>query len=186
MTAGVRSGWIGHCIGFLMLNRHTMEVEQMMACLLGKIKTNQEHLKEAIKANKAERDTKLREKHLKEEMLDKLDVHHKRMAARMDSQLQKMDACLGKMEATDLEANPERKKSVAVHEKVLKEEVALKKQHGNWHLAIGPSEKLKEWTQGDGGSWKKLAVTCRRMTRHAIPTWREGHGYHGQGQVKCL
>jgi hypothetical protein len=39
--------------------------------------------------------------------LVKLVVHHERMMARMDSQLEKMEACLGKREATDLEANPE-------------------------------------------------------------------------------
>jgi hypothetical protein len=37
------------------------------------------------------------------------DIHHKRMMARMNSQLEKMEACLGKMEATDLEANPKEK-----------------------------------------------------------------------------
>jgi hypothetical protein len=43
----------------------------------------------------------------------------------------------------DLEANSEDMKSVAVHEEVPKEEAAvktvraLKKQHGNWHLATG-------------------------------------------------
>jgi hypothetical protein len=39
-------------------------------------------------------------------MLTKTETHHKRMMARMDSQLEKMEACLGKMEAKDFEANP--------------------------------------------------------------------------------
>jgi hypothetical protein len=38
----------------------------------------------------------------------------------MDSQLEKMEACIGKKEATDLEANPEEMESVAVHEKSLR------------------------------------------------------------------
>jgi hypothetical protein len=42
-------------------------------------------------------------------MLNKSDAHHERMMARMNSQLEKMEACLGKMEATDLEANPKEK-----------------------------------------------------------------------------
>jgi hypothetical protein len=40
-------------------------------------------------------------------MLAKLDAHHKRMMARMDSQLEKMEVCLGKTEAMYLEANSE-------------------------------------------------------------------------------
>jgi hypothetical protein len=44
---------------------------------------------------------------LQEGMLAKLDAHHERMVARMDYQLEKMETCLGKSEATDLEANPE-------------------------------------------------------------------------------
>jgi hypothetical protein len=40
VTAGVRSGWTGHCIGSLSLNHHTMEVEQMMAHLLAEIRTS--------------------------------------------------------------------------------------------------------------------------------------------------
>jgi hypothetical protein len=44
---------------------------------------------------------------LKEEMLAKLDAHHERMMARTNSQLEEMEVCLGKMEATNLEASPE-------------------------------------------------------------------------------
>jgi hypothetical protein len=43
---------------------------------------------------------------LKEEMLAELDVQHQRMMTRMDSQLEKMEACLEKTETTDLETNP--------------------------------------------------------------------------------
>jgi hypothetical protein len=91
-----------------------MELEQMMACLLAEMKTNQvkmdanlkemkevragqEHLKEEMRACQE----------LKEEMLAKLDAHHERTMVRIGSQLRKMEACLEKMEATDLQANPE-------------------------------------------------------------------------------
>jgi hypothetical protein len=37
----------------------------------------------------------------------KLETHHERMMARMDSQRDKVEACLERTEATDLEANPE-------------------------------------------------------------------------------
>jgi hypothetical protein len=39
-------------------------------------------------------------------MLAKLDAHHERMMARMDSQVEKMEACLGKARAKNLEASP--------------------------------------------------------------------------------
>jgi hypothetical protein len=41
-------------------------------------------------------------------MLEKMDANLKEMGlAKLDSQLEKMDTCLRKMEAMDLEANPE-------------------------------------------------------------------------------
>jgi hypothetical protein len=48
-------------------------------------------------------------------MLAKLDAHHKRMMARMDSQLDKIEVCLEKTEAMDLEANPEEIESKLDH-----------------------------------------------------------------------
>jgi hypothetical protein len=76
-----------------------MEVEQMMACLLEEMRTNQA---------KADTNLKLIKEDIKtnQEMLAKLEANQERMMAQMDSQLEKMEACLGKMEATDLEANP--------------------------------------------------------------------------------
>jgi hypothetical protein len=44
---------------------------------------------------------------------------------------------------------------------------ALKKQHGDRHLALARREKQKEQTQGKGGSRKKLATTRRGMTCRA-------------------
>jgi hypothetical protein len=72
----------------------------------------------------------------REKMMAKLDAHHERMMFRMNSQLEKM-------EATDLEANPEEMQSKVEHEEVPKEEVtvetlgALKKRYGDWHLVVG-------------------------------------------------
>jgi hypothetical protein len=145
MTTGVSKGWIGHCIGSL--NHHTVEVEQMMACLLAEVRTNREKLA----VSEAKPDASLREVReemracqelLKEEMLGKLDAYHERMIARMDSWLEQMEVCLGKMEATDFEANPEEKESEADHEEVPEEEAAvetfgaLKGQYGDWRLAL--------------------------------------------------
>jgi hypothetical protein len=100
--------------------------------------------------------------------------HLKEMKAQMasliswvDAQQERMMACLGRMEAMDLEANPEEKESEAEHREVPKEDEAvkpvgaLKKQHSGWHLAAGHRGKLKEWTQGKDGCQKKLAATCR-------------------------
>jgi hypothetical protein len=118
------------------------------------MRASQQHLKEGMRAA---------QELLKEEMLAKLDAHHEKMMARMDCQLEKMEACLEKMEATDLEANPEEIESKADHEEVPKEEAAmetfgaLKERYGDRHLAIGCRRKPKKWTQGSGGSRKKLA-----------------------------
>jgi hypothetical protein len=88
--------------------------------------------------------------------------------AKIDSQLEKMEASLGKTQATNLETNPEAMKSVAVHEEVLKEEAAveatgaLKRRHG------GRRQKPKKRTQGNGGSRKTLTIAYRGVTRYAI------------------
>jgi hypothetical protein len=66
---------------------------------------------EAMIYNPAKPDVNLKE--IKEEMLANLEDHHERMMARMASQLEKMEVCLVKMEATELEANPEEKEIIA-------------------------------------------------------------------------
>jgi hypothetical protein len=80
------------------------------------------------------------------------------------------EACLESKEPTSLEIEFE-----VEHEEVPKEEAtvgtfrALRKRHGDRHLAVGRCGKPKEWTQGDGGSWKTLATACRAMICLAIP-----------------
>jgi hypothetical protein len=79
------------------------------------------------------------------------------------------------------EPTPSEVESAAVHEEVPREEAtvesfgALKKGHMDRHLAIRRRQELKKQTQCDGGSWKKLAATCRGMTRCAIPASCKGH-----------
>jgi hypothetical protein len=81
--------------------------------------------------------------------------------------------CLGKMEATDLEENPEEIMYEVEHEDVPKEDdtfkpvKALKKWLRRWHLAPVLCGKMKEWTQGNGGSRRKLVATHRGMICHA-------------------
>jgi hypothetical protein len=120
------------------------KMELMMARMLGEMKVeirtneakadvNIKELKEDIKTNQAKADANLREmkeemragqEPLKEEMLAKMETHHERMA-RMDSQLEKMDACIGTTEATDLEVNPKEIEIEAEHEEIPKEEAAM-------------------------------------------------------------
>jgi hypothetical protein len=79
------------------------------------------------------------------------------------------------------EANQEEIKSVAVHEEVPKEQVAVKtvrapkKRHGDRHIAVRRRDQPKKRTQGNGGSQKKLVSACTGMTRCAIPAQRKDH-----------
>jgi hypothetical protein len=72
----------------------------------------------------------------------KVEAHHERMVAKMDIQLEKMEACLGATEAVDLEANPEEIESEVEYEEVPKEEAAvetfraLEKWRGDQYLAV--------------------------------------------------
>jgi hypothetical protein len=91
-----------------------------------------------------------------------------------------MEACLESKEPASVEVM-----AVALHEEVPKEEATVesfggpKKQNGDRNLAIGRRRKLKKMTQGNCQSRKKLFITCRRMTHHAIPACREGRGHKG-------
>jgi Mg2+ and Co2+ transporter CorA len=70
-------------------------------------------------------------------MLARLDAHHDRMMAWMNSQLEKREACLKKTEST------EEIKSKSEHQEVPKEGAAeenfraLKEWNGDQHLAVG-------------------------------------------------
>jgi N-acetylglutamate synthase-like GNAT family acetyltransferase len=73
-----------------------------------------------------------------------------------------LNACLEKMEA-----NPGELHSIAVHQKLCKEEAAvetieaMEDRYGDWHLAVGCHQEPKKGTQGDGGSQKNLATAHR-------------------------
>jgi hypothetical protein len=175
-----------------------MEMEQMMACLLAEISTNREEMRANQQLLKEEMLAKMEAKaydnlkKIKESIKTNQATARLRqikveMMAKMDSQLEKMEACLGKMEAIDLEANPEGMESKAVHEISKKEDTvqtvrALRKWYGDWNLAIGGRGKLKKRTQGNGGSKKKLAAACRGMKHCAIPAWHKGHSGQEPGR----
>jgi hypothetical protein len=147
----------------------------MLAKMDAKADANVKEIKEDMKTNQTKADANLKET-------------NGEMIAKTDSQLEKMKFCLGKTEATDLEAHPEERESEAVHEEVPKEEaavqsvVALKKRHGDRNLAVGCRRKPKKRTQGNGGSRKKFAATGRGMNRRVIPARRKGHGHQGPGR----
>jgi hypothetical protein len=81
---------------------------------------------------------------------------------------------------------------VAVHEEVPEEDAAvktfgaLKKQHGDWHLAVRCCRNPNKQTQGNGGTRKKLAAACRGMTHQAISAWHKEHCCQGQGKDKAV
>jgi hypothetical protein len=114
------------------------------------------------------------------------------MMARMYYQLDKMEACVRKTEATDLEANREEIESDALREEVRKGEAtmktvkALKKGHGDRHLAIRRRGQPKKRTHSDGGSQKKLVAACRGMNHRAIPAQRKRHYCQRQGKDKAV
>jgi predicted protein tyrosine phosphatase len=92
----------------------------------------------------------------------KAEAHHDRIMAMMDTQLEKMEACLGKTETMNLEASPKEINSETEHQEIPKEEAvvetfgALKKWHGEWHLAIRCRDQSKKRIQGMVGlsrSW---------------------------------
>jgi hypothetical protein len=114
------------------------------------------------------------------------------MIARMDSQIEKMEAAvivfeeaLNKMDVTDLEANAESITSESEHLEVSKEEAAvettgaLEDRYGDRHLAVGRHREPKKWTQGKCGSRKKLAAAHRRVAVHGLPARRKGRGQKG-------
>jgi hypothetical protein len=149
-----------------------MEMEQVMACLLAEIKAEIRASQAKMGANQATTDANLK-------------IITEMRAWRKDT-----TTCQEKTDATDLVANPEEKESATVHKEVPKEEAAvkpvraLKKRHGDRHLAVEGRGKPKKRTQGDGGSRKKLAAARRGMTRRVVPARRKGRGHKGPAVEK--
>jgi hypothetical protein len=82
-----------------------------------------------------------------------------------------------------MEANPELQ-SIAVHQEVPKEEAVVEMigAQKDRHLAIGRGRQQKTRTQGNGGSWKKLAAARGQLTSRTIHALRKGHGHQGPGK----
>jgi hypothetical protein len=166
--------------------------EEIMARLEAMLQNNQE------KTDANQKEIRVGQELLKEEMLAKmesnqermdamLDSLHERMIARMGSHIEKMEACLGKTEAMNLEAKPEKIQSEAENEEVPKEEVTVEtfgalERYGDRHLIVQSRGQLKKRTQANSESWKKLAAARRRLTCSAIPAQRKGHSHQRPGK----
>jgi hypothetical protein len=104
----------------------------------------------------------------------------------MEACSEKMEVCLESKEPTSEEMKSETEHEVPKEDAIGETFGALKEWFRDRHLAVMRCSQLKKWTQGNGGSWKKLATTCRGMTRCAIPAWRTGHYHQGQGKDKAV
>jgi hypothetical protein len=108
-----------------------------------------------------------------EELMDTVKTSHERIEAMIDFSQEAMEAS---PEITEI--NPVEMKSETVHEEVPKKEAAvksfeaLKKRHGDRHLAVGRHGKLK------GGSRKKLAAAYRGITLHAGVALHKRHRHN--------
>jgi hypothetical protein len=119
-------------------------VEQILAGLMTKMNAIQGRIETKIGAKQGKADAWLEE---------------------MKTRRKETTAC---QEATkaylEREPTPVKTASVAAHtEESNKEDVtdtvgALKDQYGDRHLAVGHRRQPKKRTQGDGGSWQKLAA----------------------------
>jgi hypothetical protein len=75
------------------------------------------------------------------------------------------------------EADSVELESIAMHREVLMKDAAVKpvkgrkKRYRGQHLAAERRREPKELTQGDCGSWRKLAATCRKVSRCAAVAW---------------
>jgi hypothetical protein len=122
--------------------------------------------------------------------LDKMDTARKACLWKMEANIETGQESREAESKTDmekvyvgLEVNWEKSEAAVEHQEVPKEEAmvetigTLEDQHGDHRLAKGHGWQPKKQTLGDDGSWKKLAATCRWMTRCAIPAWHKGNGH---------
>jgi hypothetical protein len=144
-----------------------METQQMMELLLARMDTNQETMK-------TNQDVLLKTvKGMMAKMSAKMDAQHKKMMAMLDAHHERTMASLGKMEAKDFKAIPEEMETVTEHQEIHKKDATLmpvgepRKWRRVCNLAVERSQKMKERTRGKSRFKRKLAATCRKVSRHA-------------------
>jgi hypothetical protein len=109
-----------------------------------------------------------------------MNRHQERMEAAIHSlrlwRKEATEACLESKEPTSVEIAQLEYPEIPKKEATVKSFGALKKWHGNRHIAVGRLEGPKEWTQGKVGSQKKLAAAAagRGVTRRAGMAPRKG------------
>jgi hypothetical protein len=94
-----------------------------------------------------------------------------------------MKACHEAMEADTEKTAPNSgmMHSTAEHQEACNEDAIVKpvegwkKQHRGRNQAAGQRGELKELTQGDCGSQRELAATCRKVFHHARMAWYKGN-----------
>jgi hypothetical protein len=99
------------------------------------------------------------QQHLEEEMLTKMEINEEIMIAKMNTHQERMYSWLDILESyQEKMAAMEEIKSKLEHQEVTKEEGtvetlgALKKRHGDWHVAIAHHDQPKKRTLCNGGS----------------------------------
>jgi hypothetical protein len=117
----------------------------------------------------------------KEDFLARMDAIHEKRMAMLDAHQKRMTACLGEMDANTekIELDTGMMQSIEEHQDVPSEDVAvmpvkgLRKRRGIWKSTAGRRGEPKELNRGNHGSRRKLAATCRKVSRHAAMVWRK-------------
>jgi hypothetical protein len=108
-----------------------------------------------------------------EQMRAGMNAHYERMIAIIETSLKEMKAVVKHQE-------------VPMEEAAVKSSGTMKRRHRGQHLAAGRHGEPKELTQGECGSWRKLAATCRKVSRHAAVEQRKGNVFRKiQTQGNC-
>jgi hypothetical protein len=88
------------------------------------------------------------------------------MEARLDEKEKKLTSLDRKSKAVEYLEVPK-------EETVVKPVKGRKKWHRSKKQAAGRHEEPKELTRGICGSWRELAVACRKVSRRATVAWRK-------------
>jgi hypothetical protein len=154
-----------------------MEMQQMLAHLLAEMRSSQEEMREEIKSGQAiaEASHVSLEVNLREEIKSAFGDKMGALVAGMKDGQKETMACqeTTKAHLVCKEPSPKKMEPEVERQEVPTDEAAAKSaritimQHKGRHLAAGRRVKLKKLTQGDCGSWGKLAATCREVSRRA-------------------
>jgi hypothetical protein len=108
-------------------------------------------------------------KAIRQRMMVKLNARK----AELDARHERMMACIGKTEDTELKAKPEENGPVEEHQEIPKENAAvkysrtMKTRNRGLHQAAKRRGEPKKLTRGDCGSLRNLTAACRKVSRHA-------------------